>query len=271
MNTDREPIIQDADMRDVIVDGEIVEGRKAIKGLEDGHIYEIVSDRYSIVNHQETISWVEELLASDPALQNYNKMIHTEDHGARMKLTYTFPELLYEVAEGDVINPQINVMNSLDRKWGYAVLVGAYRLVCSNGMVVGQKTGEYKNKHVTTLDKSEALEIVHSGLEGLKETCTTWASWRESVLPMKQAETTLKTLDLKPKEAEGLYTEAEVSTGLTLATWLEAMKNYKTQVVQQMTWWVFFNIITQYITHRVASVSRQMTLNNKLRLAMYGF
>ena len=78
--------------------------------------------------------------------------------GARTKYTYVFPNTRVKVAKDDYVNPEIVINNSYDGSSAVGVLGGAFRLVCSNGLVIGFLLGQTKNVHSVynnSLDKIE--------------------------------------------------------------------------------------------------------------------
>ena len=68
-------------------------------------------------------------------------------NGARSVMKWHFPDEKVTVMENDILHPEIIIKNSYDGTVGVNVTAGAFRLVCSNGMVIGIVTNDYKNKH----------------------------------------------------------------------------------------------------------------------------
>jgi len=52
--------------------------------------------------------------------------------------------------ENDEMIPEINIVNSYDGTVGLNILGGAFRLICSNGLVIGFIASKYTNKHIKT-------------------------------------------------------------------------------------------------------------------------
>jgi hypothetical protein len=63
-------------------------------------------------------------------------------------------------------------------------------------------------------------------------------------------------LELGKKENEELLNEVEKQSSVTLLPW---------DMNQFITKWILFNLITQFITHKVKSIQRKFNLENKLR------
>ncbi len=121
-----------------------VEGHKAIVNPDSGHVYDIVSDKYKLVKHEEVIENVEEVLVKDNQMGPWDKSTIFYQEGARMRTTYKFPGVSLPVQKGDYVNPTIEVLNSYDRSIRHIIMLGAFRLVCTNGMVVGKKFMQFR-------------------------------------------------------------------------------------------------------------------------------
>ena len=67
--------------------------------------------------------------------------------GARTTWKYRIPDIKLEVQKGDFVNPEIIIKNSYDGSCEASVVAGAYRLVCSNGMVIGYTLGKNSVRH----------------------------------------------------------------------------------------------------------------------------
>jgi integrase len=56
-----------------------------------------------------------------------------------MRRGYVFPDITVEISSGDDINPELQLFNSYDTTWPFIVILGAFRLICTNGLVIGKK------------------------------------------------------------------------------------------------------------------------------------
>ena len=73
-------------------------------------------------------------------------------------MKWQFPDQKVHVGPRDDISPEIIIRNSYDGTVGVNLLAGAFRIVCTNGMVIGVVLDNYKNKHSVyniELDKLE--------------------------------------------------------------------------------------------------------------------
>ena len=57
--------------------------------------------------------------------------------------------IVLEISKGDMMNPEIIIKNSYDGTSQVHILSGAFRLVCSNGMIIGTTIDKYNTKFLT--------------------------------------------------------------------------------------------------------------------------
>jgi len=130
-------------------------GYKFIVREDTGEVLSCMTDEYRMVRNEEVVSKTEKILKKTKAQLQEVKMF---GNGARTKWTYRFPNQKVKVAKDDYVNPEIIINNSYDGTSAVGVLGGAFRLVCSNGLVIGFLLGQTKNVHSihnNNLDKIE--------------------------------------------------------------------------------------------------------------------
>ena len=140
-------------------------GYKMIMRTDREQILSIMSNDYKIVTNKELIDTAQPILDKHKA-----KLLEAITLGDGQKTIYkwTIPHIKIKVAEGDVLNPEIIIKNSYDGSLQVHILAGAFRLVCSNGLVIGVTLGKknYKhnvnNKNLDFLDEAISNTIDHS-------------------------------------------------------------------------------------------------------------
>ena len=80
-------------------------------------------------------------------------------NGARVRYKYRFPDTKVEVEKNDFVNPEIIINNSYDGTSEVSAMGGAFRLVCSNGLVIGYSIGKEGSRH-TVWNKKEEIEAI---------------------------------------------------------------------------------------------------------------
>ena len=79
-------------------------------------------------------------------------------------MIYRFSEISTEITSRDTVNPELHLFNSYDTTWPLIVLIGAFRYVCANGLVVGEKYLHLRKRHVYHFDDMNLKEQVLTAL-----------------------------------------------------------------------------------------------------------
>lgn len=246
-----------------------VDDRQAIINPDTGEIFSITSPKYKLVTHQDVLANVEEVIDTESSLGNYSKGVWLDE--GRMRTTYRFKEVDIAIGKGDVVNPTLEVFNSYDLSWRHTVYLGAFRVICTNGMVVGEKFMTFRKRHMPDLYLEDVQEALRNGLDRLTMQSTAWKEWQGIPATNEFVDETIGKLELNKKETGTLIEEPETSTNLSIEIWRmfqEMGENYQDKV-EQMTKWIFFNILTQFITHHVRSQMRRVHLESAVRRRFY--
>ena len=86
------------------------------------------------------------------------KEVRLFSSGAKTTMKWQFPDHKVHVGPRDDMSPEIIIRNSYDGTVGVNLLAGAFRIVCTNGMVIGVVLDNYKYKlsvYNIELDKLE--------------------------------------------------------------------------------------------------------------------
>ena len=164
-------------------------GWKFIVREDTNEILSCMTDEYKLVSNRDV--WD----AAFPTLKDMGAVLTEEkvfSHGARVSWTWTIPDVKVKIKRGDELNPQITIKNSYDGSYQLGILSGAFRLLCSNGLVLGNILSKKVNRHSiynTNLDKIE---------ESIKSTVDTMDSVFKKELPV------LVNTKTKPKDIQKL-------------------------------------------------------------------
>lgn len=104
----------------------------------------IVSEKYSLIPHENVISGMRESLIG----HKFEENIKVVKDGAQLFATYTLRDMEQEVAKGDVVGMQLTVRNSYDGSSPVQLSLGALRLVCTNGMTLSKKFMNFSQRHL---------------------------------------------------------------------------------------------------------------------------
>ena len=75
------------------------------------------------------------------------KEARTFSGGSKSIWTWTFPKTEVEIRKGDFVHPELIIKNSYDGSTSVDIMGGAFRLVCLNGLTIGNVVSRKKNVH----------------------------------------------------------------------------------------------------------------------------
>lgn len=118
--------------------------RKAIVRTDTNQTLGIASSSYALLPHANVVNGFREALTG----YKITEQIQVTKNGAHLYYRVGLPEVVVKVSEEDSVSLMLFVKNSYDGSHSLQILFGAFRLVCSNGMVIGRKFVEFNHKHV---------------------------------------------------------------------------------------------------------------------------
>ncbi|MBC8460561.1 MAG: DUF932 domain-containing protein [Deltaproteobacteria bacterium] len=230
---------------------------KAIVDRDTGKLFSIVSKDYKLIRHEQAIDELEDILCETNDLGPYSVKTEFYNDGGRMCRTYGFKKVTIEIGPGDKVHPELLLYNSYDLTWPLIVLLGAFRYVCANGLVVGKKFYQFRKRHVVELERMDFSKQVPTALDRFEKQVETWRSWETRPLFLETYQKVMKAMGFGKRATETI--EDKVA---------EDVEGFLTEGYPQPTVWVFYNLITWFITHRAVSLNHRVELENRLRRAM---
>jgi hypothetical protein len=205
------------------------------KGIElDGKNIAIVGSGYTLVQNDDVYSQIEDAIY-DSALDTtgMKRNINTSHEGARTIVTYTFPAHSIEIAEGDNVMLTIRVLNSYDGGWRFMIHVGAVRVLCENGMIIGEWFSEHFAKHTKNIDTDSAIAKLGHALEVYTQNAELWVHYPSTAVSDLQATNVLTSLAGGSK------------------TLLELLQQTHVEYVDELgkNLWALFNTLTEWSSH----------------------
>ena len=122
-------------------------------------------------------------LGADPA--DVQAELTITEYGERMALSLYLPEqYTFILGDGNEMRMRLECFNSVEGSTRFRVLMGWFRFVCSNGLVIGVTEVDIQHRHVEGLTLSDVGKVLSSGLERAKAEKENFSKWREhSVSP----------------------------------------------------------------------------------------
>jgi hypothetical protein len=226
----------------------------------DGNVSSLktVSKQYKVVQHGEAILKLFEELPESFETEKIN--ITVSPNGGKCFARFTSKREI-EVKEGDTIKYQVLLENSADTTRRFNITAGAWRLICSNGMVVPDNRVEQisqKSLHKNTLSlcgeiKSflDILEVSMKSMEGFKE-------YTKKKISIQELERTFEALEVGPRVQEEILDTELRGENKSIKHLLEHKNLYA---------WDFYNAFTQRITDSEALES--VKIENGAKIANY--
>lgn len=228
----------------ITVDGDET-NRFAIMRKDTNGILGVVSDAYNIIEHKVAFK------AADEALKKLGgfslKKLELTRTGSRMYAHFEQDKEMSVGGGDDLIRPTLVMTNSLDGYSRFGFMLGAYRLVCKNGLMAGVSLMNINVKHTANVDVNDVAE---KGKESLELFGT-------EVMPIWNRMNNVK-LSLNDAVAGMLGRKSVVPEKIT-----QRVKEIAEGLNQtDLTVWQLFNHYTYHLTHEyTGSMERRMELN----------
>lgn len=232
-----------------------VQDRFAIVDQNTDTVFNVCTDAYKPVYHELVIKNLEDAANALPEFGKPEIKISLLADGAKLKVNLMYPEVDYMIKSGDIFHPNADVKSSYDLGWKYTLDFGAYRLVCSNGLKVGEVFESYKKRHLTGLDPNILSDSLNTGMLKFSEQASLWSTWAETVMLPSMYEGMWDELPFSKPEREKIENQRSMGSGIYLPAALKS---------GELTVWEAFNSMTQYATHNITSELRQIDIGPKI-------
>ncbi len=174
--------------------------------------------------------------------------------------TYRFKKITIDIRPGDRVHPELLLYNSYDVSWPLIVLLGAFRLMCKNGLIVRKQLSQFRKRHVVELERMDFTEQVTTALARFEKQVKTWRKWGARPLSLETYQKVMKAMEFGKRATDAI--EEKVN---------DDVERFLSDGSPQPTVWVFYNLITWYITHRSVSLNHRVELEGRLRRAVSFF
>lgn len=220
--------------------GILVPKKLAVIRIDTKQPIGLVSDKYELLKHDQVIKGFREALSKTKTTEK----ISLARDGAQMFATYTMSAMKFEVRKGDMVSLQLFVKNSYDGSNALQIALGAFRLVCSNGMVIGKRFFSFSQKHIGSKGNVEA-EKLNAIIAQLSDSF-------KAVLPHMQQMARAKLAT----DPEKLFDQKKVR----IPSYLLDIARAEYIADKEKTVWSYYNSLTSSITHSIKKESAQASL-----------
>ena len=140
-------------------------GYKFIVREDTGQVISCMTDEYKLIKNEEVLDKAIPIIESRGGVLVEEK---TFGNGARTSWKWKFPDVEVDVGDGDLLNPTATITNSYDGSSEASAIAGAFRLICSNGMVIGFILGKNSLRHSIWSKKRDFEEIIGGVISGVE-------------------------------------------------------------------------------------------------------
>lgn len=162
----------------------------------------VVSKDYALVNHVAVVETAAKALEDfQVAAADVKAELTITEYGERMALSLYLPEkYTFDPGDGNKMAMRLECFNSVDGSTRFRALMGWFRFVCSNGLVVGVTQSDIRRRHIGDLNPGDVGRVLAAGLKRAEGERENFRKWRERLV----AEGRLKAWIEKPlREAWG--------------------------------------------------------------------
>jgi len=219
-------------------------GHKFIVREDTGQILSCMTDEYKLITNRQVFNYANPMIRKSGG---EIKEVSVFSDGARTTVKWHFPNEKVNIRKGDMMTPEIVIRNSYDGTIGLNILAGAFRFVCTNGMIIGVIAQNYKNKHSVYNVSLDDIEPVID--ETIKKTKIIFKDEFPILIDNKIKERHIvKFIELFPLQANQVVTQRLI-------------------VDKPKTFWDLFNVGTNVLTHHM---SRNSESTHTLENSLYG-
>lgn len=231
-NVKKEPIFAG------VLDPRQVKDRFAIVRTDTGAPLSVVSNRYQPVLHSDVIASLDARFKQQAGF--FERRTALEHGGAKMLIEYRFPDTSIEVRPGDRVMLTLLGGNSFDTSTAVWMSVGAFRLICTNGAMIGKIIAFIRNRHTLSFDLNRVTADLGGATEQFKQACGKWKQYAATPFPLSVAYAFLNRV------------VEEKTTGLTEKQAAAILTQFATPItgVPDRTLWGFYNAITSVASHQ---------------------
>lgn len=140
----------------------------------------VVSRDYALLQHTEVIRAAEQALEAaqiDPG--DVDAELRLTEYGERMALSLRLPDTyLFDPGDRFPMTVRLECLNSVDGSTRFRAMMGWFRLVCSNGLVIGVTESESDRRHVGDLQLEDIGLVLRAGMTDYKLERDTLLRWR---------------------------------------------------------------------------------------------
>lgn len=148
----------------------------------------VVSKDYKLVSHKEVLDVaIKALRHNDIDPSRTNAKITLSEYGERMGLSIILPKQYdFDPGDGHKLAMRLECLNSVEGSTRFKVLIGWYRLVCSNGLIIWKTETDFQRRHRADLSIAHIGRVLRNGLNNAESDKRQLREWRNRAIKPAQ-------------------------------------------------------------------------------------
>lgn len=142
----------------------------------------VVSKDYTLVPHTAVLDQATKALeANEIALSDVKAELTITEYGERMALSLYLPDKYrFDPGDGHEMALRLECLNSVDGSTRFRALMGWFRFVCSNGLIIGVTRSDMRRRHVGDFHIEDIGKVLTSGLKESEGEKRNFEEWRKT-------------------------------------------------------------------------------------------
>lgn len=226
-------------------DQTLVPDKKAVINTDNGKYVATVGTDYVIIPNKQIYNQFAHVLANSN-IDTTGMKTKVRAAGPYTKVDFEFPAHQISIdGRDDLINLMISTVNSYDGRFAFTIEIGGFRLLCSNGMGIGELINCFSTRHVSKYDQEKMSSYLSSSIETFVKSGKYWTEMRKVEVEDVDALASIKTYLKVSSELSPEEVLAGKNTTLKKAFLL--WEEYKNKLGKNK--WAIYNTITHLSTH----------------------
>lgn len=146
----------------------------------------VVSKDYILVPHHAVLDTaITALNAVKIAPECVNAELRITEYGQRMALSLYLPDKYhFDPGDGHPMALRLECLNSVDGSTRFRALMGWFRFVCSNGLIIGVTRSDVRRRHIGNLRLQDVGVVLASGLKEAETEKKNFERWSKAEITL---------------------------------------------------------------------------------------
>lgn len=148
----------------------------------------VVSKGYALVPHTAVLDVAMQALdAVKIPLGDVKAELKITEYGERMALSLYLPDKYrFDPGDGHPMALRLECLNSVDGSTRFRALMGWFRFVCCNGLIIGVTRSDMRRRHVGDFRLADVVKVLTSGLNKSETEKKNFERWRKAGITLNR-------------------------------------------------------------------------------------